>query len=277
MSKWTFFGRILPERVPITWPGPLSGSAESGLGFAFDYRVVIHHSQIVIDLEIEKDAPDLATLRNTAAEIVRAIADLISYQTACGYEVEIVSAVCHETDEWEVFGINIRMLAAQRKVQGTLAMEADLLIAVTSSAAAQVVLANFRAAMRVPVDTGFFCYRAIEAMMQSMKSTPGEKDGSAWDRLREKLCIDRTAIDEVKKHADVPRHGNPSAITDAERAAVFALTDEMIRRFLQFLVRGEKSNRPRPPKAGEADTDAKPSASLKPSADRHQRPLQCPA
>src|SRR5438445_12570749 len=95
--------------------------------------------------------------------------------------------------------------------------------------------------MRVAVGAGFFCSRAIEAMMQSMKVAPQEKDGPAWDRLRGTLGIDRSAIDEIKRYADFSRHGKPSTIMDAERAKVFELTDEMIKRFLEYLVRGEKS------------------------------------
>jgi len=90
--------------------------------------------------------------------------------------------------------------------------------------------------MRIPVETGFYCYRAIEAMMQSMKSDPNDDDSRAWQKLREALKIDRNVIDSVKQHADVPRHGRPSAITDAERAQVFQATDMIVDRYLQHLV-----------------------------------------
>jgi hypothetical protein len=77
--------------------------------------------------------------------------------------------------------------------------------------------------------------------MQSMKAAPQENDGPAWDRLRGTLCIDRSALDEIKEHADLPRHGKPSVITDAERARVFELADQIIERFLEYLIRGEKA------------------------------------
>jgi hypothetical protein len=73
-------------------------------------------------------------------------------------------------------------------------------------------------------------------MMQSMKSDPSEADGVAWQRLRETLKIDRDAIDTVKQHADLPRHGRPSAITDEQRAEVFRVTDTIIDRYLQYVV-----------------------------------------
>jgi len=107
-----------------------------------------------------------------------------------------------------------------------------------------MALADFREAMRLAIGTGFFCYRAIEAIMQSMKAADQDKDGVAWERFRTALRIDRSAIDEIKRNADLPRHGKPSAIGDAERAKVLTLTDEMIKRFLELLVRPEKSLSP---------------------------------
>jgi hypothetical protein len=82
--------------------------------------------------------------------------------------------------------------------------------------------------MRDPALTGFFCYRAIEAMMQSMKPAPDDNDQVGWRALRQRLCLDRSALSEVQSHARFPRHGRPSGMTDAERAKVFALTDEVI-------------------------------------------------
>ena len=81
MPTWTFFGRVLPERVPVTWEGPLEGSAKSPLqGMDHEYRVVIHASQAFVDLKIAIDKPDLATLRNMAVDHIRTITDLIGYR-----------------------------------------------------------------------------------------------------------------------------------------------------------------------------------------------------
>ncbi len=72
--------------------------------------------------------------------------------------------------------------------------------------------------------------------MQAMKENPNEKENVVWPRLNLTLCVDRTVIDYVKSHADFPRHGKPSLITDEERAKVFEITDEIIRRHLAYLM-----------------------------------------
>jgi hypothetical protein len=97
-----------------------------------------------------------------------------------------------------------------------------------------MALADFREAMRNPVGTGFFCYRAIEAMMQSMKANQDEKDGPAWEALRKGLQVSRAALEMIKDHADYPRHGKIKSISDANRAMVFRLTDEIVGRYLAY-------------------------------------------
>jgi hypothetical protein len=77
-------------------------------------------------------------------------------------------------------------------------------------------------AMRDAIGTGFHCYRAIEALMQSMKNDTTKTDKQAWVRLNEMLLLDRSAFEKIKAHADHPRHGKPSSITDPERAEYFS-------------------------------------------------------
>jgi hypothetical protein len=209
------------------------------LNMVFDFRVVIHASQAIVDLTVKKGDLDILTLRNVAADCVRKITDLVGYKQGCCFDVEIVSAICRDTSDWTVFGTEVPTLAARRAAEQVGAVDIELIRATTQSAAAQIVLADFREAIRVPIGTGFYCYRAIEAMMQSMKARAEDPDGPAWQQLRDRLRIDRSAIDEVKLHADFPRHGKPSGISDAESARVFELTDQIIGRFLVYLANGK--------------------------------------
>jgi len=242
MPKYTFYGKVNPERVPITFPQPLSGTAESTfLKKTHKFRVALHASQCIVDLDIDdSETIDIFSLRNIAADAVSTLADLVGYQNAICFDVEMVSAIRRDNEEWTVFGIDIPALAARRRGNPS-EIPADLLIAVTQNAPAVMVLADFRKAIRDPVGTGFYCYRCLEAMMQSMKVSGEEKDATAWERFREHLRVDRSAIDAIKAHADMPRHGRPSQISDAQRALVFTLTDDMISRFLKYLIAGKKS------------------------------------
>jgi hypothetical protein len=239
MAKWTFFGRVYPERIPLTFP-PLSGRGKlEDLGIDFLFRVFLHNSQAVVDLEITRGEPGIDDLKNLAADRVRSLTDIVGYSAGYYFDVEITSARSLDTDACFVFGIEIPVLAQRRSVRTDqwfqASLPAELLQAIGASTHAQMILGDFRDAMRTPTGTGFFCYRAIEAMMQCIRQE-GEQEKPAWQRLRTALNVDRSAFDTVKAHADTARHGRPTSITDAERALVLSTTDEVIKRFLAYLL-----------------------------------------
>jgi hypothetical protein len=241
MSSWTFVGRILPERIPLKVSTPLSSSNEiEALHLAYDCCIGIADSQVYADVTVTRGNPDLNTLRNLAEGSVRAITDLIGYLHGMSFDVDITAAISRDTGERCVFGIAIPALAQRRNPEDLGKIDADLLLALGPKPHAQMVLADFREAMRIPVGTGFFCYRALEAMMQSMKLSDKEDDGHAWNRLRQNLRIGRSGLDYIKSHADFPRHGKLSGISDEDRAKVFVITDECIKRYLEYLRIGEK-------------------------------------
>jgi hypothetical protein len=241
MSNWTFVGRILPERVPLKVAIPLStGNEVEGLDIAYDCHIGIADSQVYADITVTRGNANLNTLKNLVEGNIRSITDLIGYLHGISFDVDIISAISRDTDERCVFGIAIPVLAQRRRPEDLGKIDADLLLALGPIPHARMVLADFREAMRTPIGTGFFCYRAVEAMMQSMKSNDREEDSQAWKRMRENLRIDRSAIDRLKSHADFPRHGRLSAISDEQRAEVFTIADECIRRYLEYLRLGQK-------------------------------------
>ena len=241
MAKWTFFGRILPERFPFSLGGPISGASTAEKHqVSYTWTIRIFAGQIVASVDVTNGAPDVLTLRNFIQDEIRVIADTVGYLTGFSFDVEIISASCLETDEWQIFGIGIPVVTDRRDQTKARMMNSGLLEDVMRHPSAQIVLADFREAMRSAVGTGFFCYRAVEAMMQSMKKSEAEKEKEVWPRLRDALCVDLSAIEYLKAHADFPRHGKPNAITGEERAHVFQITDVIIERYLKYLQGGRK-------------------------------------
>lgn len=220
---------------------PLEGQLhQPQTGLNAEFRLALHASQIVLDLKYDPLEIDIFSLRNVAADIARSIADHVGYANALYFNVEISSAVCQETNSWTVFGIDILVLAA-RRIDSDRQIYTDLLIAAAGKPDWDMVMADFRRAMRDPIGTGFYCFRCIETMMQAMKATDTQKDRTGWEALRINLRVDRSAIDWIKSPADLPRHGRPSGISDADRAKVFELTDELIKRYQAFLLSGRNA------------------------------------
>jgi hypothetical protein len=203
-----------------------------------DFSTAIHAGQVIVTLDVTSGSPDIDSLRNIALDCAHQLTDLVGYASSCFFDVEIVSAVSRNTDHWRVFGVQIPALIERGNSHRQTAIDGDLAHAVLTNTAAQMALRDFQLAMRDAIGTGFYCYRAIEAMMQSMKVAGITSDKHAWEQFNRSLLLDRSASAKIKSHADFPRHGKPSSMTDQDRVEVFKLTDEIIHRFLEFIRRG---------------------------------------
>jgi hypothetical protein len=240
VDTWTFFGRVYPERVPIHWAEPLAGILhQPRLNNKLQFRTIIHAGQIIVDLTPIEWSPDVYSLRNIAVQCATGITNLVGYMHGMSFTVEIISAINRQNDEWRVFGTELPALVARRDPHRPNQIDAKFLTDIAGSTSAAMVLTDLQSAMRDPIGTGFYCYRAIEAMMQSMKEMPDEDNKRAWPRLKELLRIDERALRLVQRHAAFPRHGRPSGMTDSERATVFEITDEIVRRYLEYITRGK--------------------------------------
>lgn len=247
MSQWIFFGRVTPERVPLHISHPIRWASESiGLGIKMDLVFCVAHGHFICNVRIAPGDTDPDTIKNLVEIQIRSVVDLVGYLHAIRYDVEIIAAHHLDSGSQVVFGINIPILSDRRATAGPSAypsvgaLPLELLNTLGSEPASQVVLQEFREAMGFAVGTGFHCYRAIEAMMQSFKTDGVENESFAWSQLRQQLNLDRKAIEYVKAHADAARHGKVSSISDADRAKLFEITDEIVRRYLHYLSRGKQ-------------------------------------
>ena len=219
LGRWTFFGRILPERIPLKIEIPESTNEVVDFGLRYRINICIADAQLISQVFIEKSETDIYTVRNMVACDVRSITDLIGYLYGCSFDIDIISAA-YEHGAAVVFGIVIPDLRAVRT--GNLnEIKSDLLITISKEIPARMVLASFREAILNPIDTAFFCYRAVETMMQSVKTSHAVRnDVAGWEALRGLLQISRSAIDAIKAHANDPRHGKNKTISEA----LFALS-----------------------------------------------------
>ncbi|HEY3797115.1 MAG TPA: hypothetical protein VGL58_02095 [Caulobacteraceae bacterium] len=237
MQTWTFLARILPERVPIRFGQPIDGTWASDLGFEYTFSLRVSDAHVVMNLSAP-DGIDLFTLRNCALEQIGSLVALVGYERGLAFEIDILAANRVDADGTMFFGIGIPSLMERRQKGPEFELSNDLVLAVMADVGAQIALKNFKLAIRVAVDSGFYCFRAIEAAMQSMKEHPSDQDAKGWTQLRGDLRVERGAIDFVKKHSDLPRHGKPSVIMDVDRGKVFRITDEIVGRYLKYLVGG---------------------------------------
>ncbi len=230
-QQWVFFARITPERASITLQKMTYAIEEDfpDLGFScrFENSEIID-SQAIVRATVLEGETDLFTLRNMAAAQLRGVIDLLGFLNGRHYELEIVSAAsATNPSETFVFGNAIPAL-----VKNTVHVSTAMLNAALSDGLLASALADFRKSMPDPTEAGFYCFRAIESVMQSFKQG-NEEDRLSWDRMRGALNVDRGAIEFVKFYADDRRHGKSSPpITDAQRLKIYQITQAVVHRKL---------------------------------------------
>jgi len=98
-------------------------------------------------------------IKNSVEEPVHERLDAFGFATGRGYEAELVAAV-NESGSVEVFGIEMSGLAESQSACITLEQVTQALR--HGQPYLRLALADLRRAIREPVDTGLYCFRAIE-------------------------------------------------------------------------------------------------------------------
>ena len=84
-------------------------------------------------------------------------------------------------------------------------------------------------------DTGFYCYRAIEALRHhcaAVHSIAQESNATQWQKFREIAHCEEDTLREIKAAADPLRHGDVVGSTSADRQRLFTITWNTVDRYL---------------------------------------------
>jgi hypothetical protein len=242
MFRYIFTGKVLPERVDFSLT-PHQIEAITNTGQKFKISISIQKSQIFLEVNSENVIDDIFTLRNTIVDFVRQYTDIFGYLHGYAYDLEITSLIFPD-NEHLIFGVSITEIekdAVNRPIQDLqkiFEMEQD-----PDNLALRLALMDLNLSIKYPKDTGVFCYRAIESIMQFFnKGNPEDVDArkKAWTALSENLRISKPWTDFVKDFALNPRHGSPKLLTGEDRINIMMHSWQVVDRFLIFLTNGRK-------------------------------------
>jgi hypothetical protein len=232
---WIFFGRVLPERTPLKFIFPSSRIQVPDFGLTLELSdFIVDNSQFLLRVRIERGSCDLLTMRNIIDDHIRAHLDFIGYKRGVVYHLDIVGSFVPDFSDYHFFAQLIPALAELKSntVSGTgqFDIRLDEIELVSGSVAIKLALADLRKAKDNAVDSGFYCYRAVESIRQEF----GEVAGAAWEHLRRSLKVDRSCIDYLKHWADPRRHGKSVPIIDGERKNLLIISDEIVDRYIKY-------------------------------------------
>jgi hypothetical protein len=236
VNAYLFFGRIIPERALLSVSEVSFGIDSSSDVPAGRLYIEIILSQVSARFLSEGDVTNVFSLRNLIEDATRQILDAVGYCYGYGYDLEIVQMLRSDHTDKQVFGIDIPALKGKVEGAGIGLPDVMKLWSHGDSQYFRHALADLREAIKSPRDTGFFCYRAVEALKNAHASRTGIADrASTWQAFREHYGIDKEEIDRIKKFADAARHadlGQGPGMSDTERAATFTATWNIVNSYI---------------------------------------------
>ena len=228
MPKYTFFGKVFPERACVGYGAPIPAKNSN-----YSLQTSIILSQVSVVVDSENEIQDTASLKNEVERHVRFLVDLIGFTKARGYDVDITSMV-NPSGKLQIFGVGFDSLT-ERVGERPLQL-GDLIDVANKCPEFGRAIADLREAIRMPWDTGFFAYRAIEQIRQMFhKPEDGKNDRKSWERLRKSLGIERDLIEDIKKFSDPQRHGAAKGMSWEERLSVIGSAWKIVDKFTVYI------------------------------------------
>jgi hypothetical protein len=188
-------------------------------------------SQVVVAADPSYEL-DLLTLRNVVGSSVQALIDSYGFVVGCGYDLEITAA-CTPDGEVTIFGVDISEIT-RRPTEITFPVMLTDIFPTTQGIYLRRALADLRQAIRSPGDTGFYCFRAIEALRHFWRAGDNEDPESEWRTMSAALRVDKTVTDWLKAWANPQRHGEFAEMSGDERTQAMLTAWEVVDRFCRL-------------------------------------------
>jgi len=236
-KTYVLTGVVLPERalVSVDPEKPINIYCQSE-EFEANISISIILNKISLVVKIINANCNIFTFRNAIRESVESIVDTVGFYHNYSFTVEITSLVKTETGETYVFGIFEPIFGNKNPFLQNASDYIGLSIHETAQLAIEnnflnLALKNFREALRIPEDTSFFCYRAIESIRHSYKGS----ELNQWKEMEKAIQTTEDEVRDLKRRAGSLRHGEQIPQPWEDRQADLSLTWKIIRKFILSL------------------------------------------
>jgi hypothetical protein len=236
MQPYIFLGVVLPERAQISIHFSLTFiSLNGGTEGVAHVSIVLNQISVQVFSDHEWDIFDL---RNIVQSIIQDHLAMTGFLLGHAYDFEITRVLHCDRNIDFVFGIDIGCISERGRgidIQSELAK----LFEKTKGKHGIFLnrcFADLSFSMKYANDTGFYCYRAIEALRHHCAAEHDVADATKlkqWEKFREVSGVTEEAIRQIKVAADPLRHGEAVSCSGEERAKLFAVTWEIVESYLK--------------------------------------------
>jgi len=235
---YSLSGLVHPERADVNVSLAEARLSDPPPDMAGALRFSIIKSQISASYSSEVPVASADSLRIWVESAIRGIVDTLGFTNGCGYDVEITQFFDLTSGAHLVFGVQDPVISSLKVFERLDVMDVVKLHGVPASVYLQHCFADLREAIRSPLDSGFFCYRALESLVQYYRQTHQLKTKTdAWAMLRDQTHSTEEDCRRIERAAQPVRHGQPRRYEPTERAEIMHLTWRIVESFVANAVK----------------------------------------
>lgn len=239
MEPYIFTGLVLPQRATLSLAFPVQVNFKDGRP-SCSLNVSIVLNQVWVSVDSNNVVWKLHDLRNMVRDVLQTHLSMVGHLEGHAYDLEIIRVVNQGTGDDYVFGIDIPCLTNLKEGRDTTSETQRLWACCAGDNGIFIhrCLNDLMLAMKNAEDTGFYCYRAIEALRNHAAAGADildRKDSEKWETFRNKAGVDKDTIMAVKASADPARHGTPISLSEEERERILLTSWLVVRQYIDAL------------------------------------------
>jgi len=226
MHEYILKGRVLPARAILSLGGEIPLSIVQGENStSAEVAVSIYSNEITIYYNTP-DEINIHDLKNICINLVNSIIAAIGYHSGIGWNSEITQILNRKLNINYVYGADIPCLSKRNDIK-TFKDFWQKISSVPPNERRFIdrCFSDLQLAITHPLDTPFYCYRAIESL-RHLCSIRYEliEERDQWQKLSELSGKTWGDTKLIKDYANDARHGNHKNFTGEQREAFFTVT-----------------------------------------------------
>lgn len=244
MQEYILKGRVLPVRATLSLGEIQMQVAEGENSTPADVAVSIYCNEVTIYYNTT-DEVNIYDLRNICLNLVNGIIAAVGYYSGIGWSLEITQVLNRKLNINYVYGADIPCLSKRND----LGEFNEFWQKISSAPSKERVFidrcfSDLKLAITHPLDTPFYCYRAIESLRHLCAIRYGLfKESDQWRKLSELSGKTWDDTKHIKDFANDARHGNHKNFTGNQRESFFTVTWDLVDGFLDSLMNEEQPNK----------------------------------
>lgn len=229
MYAYAITGVVHPERADVNITDVTAQIGDIG---EFKYSVL--KSRIAGHLSTKQPISNYRNAALIAERAVRGIADTLGFTNGCGYDVEIIQLLDLQNNSHQVFGVEEKIVSSMKVSERLGAETVAELMKTKFGIYLERSFADLRESIRNPLDSGFYCYRAIECLMHYFKNIDNTSKKQAWVNFRAQLNIEESILRDIQSASNPVRHGNVGEKSELSREALLTKTWQVVEKFVSY-------------------------------------------